>query len=83
MGSERQPARRQRKKPLHPYRRLESTLKDTRHALVMAAEAYTETLQALGDLLVYWEEKDSRSGWTAGDIAALERIRKIASGPFK
>ena len=64
---------------LSPYGRLENELLNTRVALKQAATAYTDALQALTDLLGYWDRPD-RSGWTHSDTLALARIRKIAEG---
>jgi len=71
-------ARRGIRRP-NAYRRLEDELQNTRHALEQAATAYTDALQALTDLLGYWDRPD-RSGWTHSDTLALARIRKIAEG---
>lgn len=61
---------------LSPYGRLENELKNARDALGIAATKYTETLQALLDLLDYYDHP--RAGWTHADTLAIERIRKAA-----
>jgi len=60
------------------YRRLEAELANARDALGTAATKYTETLQALIDLLGYYDRPDGRGNWTHADTLALERIRKAA-----
>lgn len=68
-----------RRKMISPYRRVEQELADCRNALVIAAEHYTEAVQALNDLFVYYDA-GVPSGWTRADSLAIERIRKIAEG---
>lgn len=64
---------------ISPYKRLEAELANARDALGTAATNYTEALQALVDLLDYYDHP--RAGWTHADSRAIERIRKIAEGP--
>lgn len=65
-----------RRRRLSPYKRLEQELRDTRNALMGAATSYTETLQALVDLVDYFDHP--RPGWTAKDVLRLAEIRKAA-----
>lgn len=68
--------RHRRRKKISPYRRLEAELANCRDALGTAATSYTEALQALIDLLDYYDHP--RSGWTRADSLVIERIRKVA-----
>jgi hypothetical protein len=62
-----------------PYKRLEQELANCRNALGTAATNYTDALQALMDLLGYYD-RPGRSDWTHADSLLIERIRKIAEG---
>lgn len=73
-------SRRGRLRKSSPYKRLEQELANARDALRIAATSYTEALQALIDLLAYYDR--NRSNWTHADTLAIERIRAIARGPF-
>jgi hypothetical protein len=68
-----------RRAKISPYKRLEDELANTRDALTSAATNYTDALQALTDLLVFYDHPPA--SWTHADAVKIARIRATARGP--
>lgn len=75
-----------RRNKVSPYRRLELELGFVRAALSDAAAQYARAVQALADLLDYFDGLTGHplakrmDGWTAADVQRIRKIRQIAEG---
>jgi hypothetical protein len=74
--------RRKRKPRVSPYRRLEAELRFARGALSDAAAQYSRALQALIDLLEFFDRQtlDRDSIYTDENLVRIAEIREIANG---